>query len=136
MGLVYQRIRLGNAAKPELEEIDAKALVDSGAIDLCIPALLAKQLKLTALEQREVTVADGRKTMVDYVGPVYVEVFGRRTFTGALVMGDVVLLGAIPMESMDVLVDPRRQRLITNPDHPNIPGAVVMSHTVARRGEQ
>jgi clan AA aspartic protease len=126
MGLVYQHIRIANAARPEIEELDAKALVDTGAIDLCIPALVAKQLRLDAIEQREVTTADGRKQMVDYVGPVKVEVFGRHAFTGAMVMGDVVLLGAIPMESMDLLVDPRRLQLIPNPEHPNVPGAMAM----------
>lgn len=126
MGLVYQHIRISNAAKPELEEYDAKALVDTGAIDLCIPKHVALQLKLEAIEQREVTLADGRKELVDYVGPIKVECFGRHAFTGAMVMGDVVLLGAIPMESMDVLVDPRRLQLIPNPENPNIPGALAM----------
>ncbi len=126
MGIVYQHIRIANAAKPNLEEIDAKALVDSGAIDLCIPRHVAIQLKLETLEQREVTYADGRKEAVDYVGPVKVECFGRHAFTGAMVMGDVVLLGAIPMESMDLLIDPRRLQLIPNPENPNIPGALAM----------
>jgi len=126
MGLVHQKIRIANAARDDLEEIDARALVDTGAIDLCLPKLVVLQLKLKTIEQRMVTYADGRKELVDYVGPVRVEVFGRNAFTGAMVMGDQVLLGAIPMESMDVLVDPRRQILIPNPDHPNIPGAMAM----------
>lgn len=126
MGIIYQHIRLANAAKPQLEEIDAKALVDSGAMDLCIPKLIALQLKLETIEQRVVTLADGRKEAVDYVGPVTVEVFGRHAFTGAMVMGDTVLLGAIPMQAMDVLIDPRREQLIPNPSNPNIPGALAM----------
>jgi clan AA aspartic protease len=133
MGIVYQHIRISNAAKPNLEEIDAKALVDSGAIDLCIPRHVAIQLKLETVEQREVTYADGRKEAVDYVGPVKVECFGRHSFTGAMVMGDVVLLGAIPMESMDLLVDPRRLQLIPNPENPNIPGALAMGVRYARK---
>ena len=133
MGLVYQHIRLSNAAKPELDEIDANALVDSGAIDLCITPLIAKQLRLTKLEDRMITMADGRSEIVEYVGPVLVEVFGRRTFTGALVTGNQVLLGAIPMESMDVLIDPRRQQLIPNPAHPNIPGAMAVGVLPARK---
>lgn len=133
MGLVYQHIRLANAARPELEEIDAQALVDSGAVDLCIPPLIAQQLKLQPIEQRTVTYADGRRERVDYVGPVLVEVFGRRAFTGAMVMGEGMLLGAIPMESMDVLIDPRRQQLIPNPANPDIPGAMVMTHRVTHQ---
>ncbi|GGY96262.1 clan AA aspartic protease [Novosphingobium colocasiae] len=132
MGLVYQQIRIANAARPDLEEVDAKALVDSGAIDLCIPKLVALQLKLQTMEQRMVTYADGRSELVDYVGPVLVEVFGRKAFTGAMVMGNQVLLGAIPMESMDVLIDPRGQQLIPNPDHPNVPGALAMGFRTSR----
>ena len=136
MGIVYQRIRIYNAARPELEEIDAKALVDSGAIDLCIPRHVAIQLKLEAIEQREVTYADGRKEAVDYVGPVKIECFGRHAFTGAMVMGDTVRLGAIPMESMDLLVDPRRLQLIPNPANPNIPGALAMGVRHSRKSAE
>jgi clan AA aspartic protease len=136
MGLVYQHIRIANAAKPNLEEIDAKALVDSGAIDLCIPRHVAIQLKLETVEQREVTYADGRKEAVDYVGPVKVECFGRHAFTGAMVMGDVVLLGAIPMESMDLLIDPRRLQLTPNPENPNIPGALAMGVRYPRQATE
>ena len=133
MGLVYQQIRLSNAARPELEDLDANALVDSGAADLCIPKLVALQLKLETVEQRVVTYADGRNETVDYVGPILVEVFGRRAFTGGMVMGDQVLLGAIPMESMDVLIDPRRQQLVPNPANPNIPGAMAMGFRISHQ---
>jgi len=135
MGIIYQHIRLANAAKPQLEEIDANALVDTGAMDLCIPKLVALQLKLDAIEQRIVTLADGRKESVDYVGPVTVEVFGRHAFTGAMVMGDTVLLGAIPMQAMDVLVDPRRELLVPNPQNPNIPGALAMGVRHPRKAD-
>ena len=126
MGLVYQHIRIANAARPDLEEVDAKALVDSGAAELCISKLVALQLRLTPIEQRIVTYADGRKEAVDYVGPVRVEVFGRHAFVGAMVTGDGVLLGAVPMQTMDVLIDPARHQLIPNPEYPNIPGALAM----------
>jgi len=130
MGIIYQHVRIANAARPEVEEIDARALVDSGAMDLCIPEPIARQLKLQPVEKRTVTVADGRRSEVDYVGPIKVEVFGRHAFTGAMVMGDRVLLGAIPMQAMDVIIDPRREQLIPNPEHPDTPGALVMSHRV------
>jgi clan AA aspartic protease len=126
MGIIYQHIRIANAARPEVEEVDPKALVDSGAMDLCIPPVVARQLKLEAVEKRTVTIADGSKVDVDYVGPIKVEVFGRHAFTGGMVMGDRVLLGAIPMQAMDVIIDPRRERLIPNPDNPDAPGALAM----------
>lgn len=41
-------------------------------------------------------------------------------FAGALVMGDQVLVGAIPMEDMDLIVIPRTRTLDVNPNSPNI----------------
>lgn len=43
-----------------------------------------------------------------------------------MVTGDTVLLGAIPIQAMDVLIDPRRERFIPNPENPNIPGGLTM----------
>ena len=135
MGLVRQHIRLSNLALPEVEEVDAIALVDSGAMELCIPESLARQLKLQTVSQRNVRIADGRSVLVDYVAPIRIEVFGRATVAGALVLGDMVLLGAVPMESMDVLIDPVAQKLIPNPEHPDIPGALAVGVLPAKRGE-
>ena len=128
MGIVRHQIRLSHFGRPDIEEADALAIVDSGASELCVSPLIARQLKLELVEQREVTLADGGKKHVDYVGPVKVETFGRSALTGALVMGNGVLLGAVPMETMDVLIDPRRHQLIPNPAHPDIPGALVLGH--------
>jgi len=49
----------------------------------------------------------------------------RICFVGALVLGDEVLLGAIPMEDMDLLLSPSRQSIVVNPSSPNIPHARV-----------
>jgi hypothetical protein len=57
---------------------------------------------------------------VGYVGPVEVRFRNRRCFTGAMVMGDEVLLGAIPMKDMDLVLRPQLQSLDVNPDSPNI----------------
>lgn len=126
MGLIHHTVNLANAADSDISSIEVEALVDSGAIDLLLPENMALQLKLRTLEKRIVTLADGRKREVDYAGPVLVEIFGRKAFCGAMVMGEQVLLGAVPMESMDVLIDPRSQQLIPNPQNPNIPGAMAV----------
>lgn len=126
MGIVHQHIRLANFARPDIEEVDANALVDTGALELCISPLIAKQLRLTKVEDRKVTLASGETKLVDYVAPVRVEAFGRNAVVGALVLGNGVLLGAVPMESMDVLVDPARLRLVPNPANPTVPGALAM----------
>jgi clan AA aspartic protease len=121
MGITYADLRLANQSRPDLEEIDASALVDTGALHLCIPEHIAIQLQLNPLKQREVQTADGKSHMIDYVGPVKISMLGRECFTGALVMGNQVLLGAIPMEDMDLIVEPARMQVRVNPLSPNIP---------------
>lgn len=121
MGIIYADLRLGNQARPDLEEINASALVDTGALHLCIPEHIAMQLQLSPLKQREVQTADGKSHLIDYVGLIKISLLGRECFTGALVMGNQVLLGAIPMEDMDLIVEPARMRVSVNPLSPNIP---------------
>jgi len=121
MGIIYADLRLGNQARPDLEEINASALVDTGALHLCIPEHLVMQLQLSHLKQREVQTADGKSHLIDYVGPIKISLLGRECFTGALVMGNQVLLGAIPMEDMDLIIEPARMRVSVNPQSPNIP---------------
>jgi hypothetical protein len=58
---------------------------------------------------------------VPYAGPVRITFDGRNSFVGALIMGDEVLLGAVPMEDMDLVVHPKLLKLTVNPDSPNIP---------------
>ena len=123
MGVIYNKIRLANPYFPEQEEINVDALVDTGATHLCIPEHIALQLKLITLKEREVVTADGSHQLVKYAGPVRVSMLGRDCFVGALVLGDQVLLGAIPLEDMDLVVSPREQRITVNPTSPNIPMA-------------
>lgn len=121
MGITYADLRLANDGRDDLEEIDANAVVDTGAMHLCIPEHIAMQLQLKARSQREVQTADRKSLLVDYVGPIKISLLGRECFTGALVMGNQVLLGAIPMEDMGLIVEPARMRVSVNPVSPNIP---------------
>ncbi len=125
MGLIRTKLTLRNPANPSLAPIEALALVDTGAITLCLPPHVALQLGLRAIEQREVTLADGRRQLVDYVGPVQVTFQNRNSFGGALVLGDEVILGAIPMEDMDLVINPTRLAVTVNPENPNFPAAIV-----------
>ncbi len=127
MGLIYTAIKLSNPGDSSVQVLQAQALVDSGAINLCIPMRIAEQLKLELLETREVITADAQRASVPYVGPVKVSFANRSCFTGALVLGDSVLLGAIPMEDMDLIINPREQKLTVNPESPNTPSAIVMN---------
>ena len=125
MGLINAEIELSNARDGEIRPVKVKALVDTGALHLCVPEHIALQLELQELYKREVKTADGKSHLVPYVGPVAVRFDNRGCFTGALVFGDEVLLGAVPMEDMDVLISPATESLIVNPDSPNIATSVV-----------
>ncbi len=125
MGLIYADVNLINPKEPDLNELTVNALVDTGAITLCIPEHVAIQLKLDELEKREVKTAEGKSLLVSYVGPIQIKFENRNCFTGALVLGDTVLLGAVPLEDMDLVVNPRKLEVTVNPDSPNIPSAVV-----------
>lgn len=127
MGIVYADVRLGNDARPDLEEINASALVDTGALHLCIPEHVALQLQLFQKQPREVQTADGKSHLVPYVSPVKISLLGRECVTGALVFGNQVLLGAIPMEDMDLIIEPSRQKVAVNPASPNIPLSLAKS---------
>ena len=121
MGITYADLRLANHARKDMEEINVSALVDTGALHLYIPEHVALQLHLEPLETREVILADGHSKRVSYVAPVRIELLGRHCVTGALVFGDQVLLGAIPMEDMDLIIEPSRMKVSVNPRAPNIP---------------
>jgi len=120
MGLVNARVQLSNPRNPQLDPLDIEALADTGSVHLCIPEHVQHQLRLEELEQREITLADGSRRLVPYVGPVQIRFKNRAGFTGALVMGDQVLFGVIPMEDMDLVVVPGTRSLDVNPESPNV----------------
>ena len=107
-----------------MQPLEIDCLVDTGALHLYIPESQAIQLKLEVFEKRPVTLADGVVHQIPYVGPVKIDWQGRVSFSGAMVLGNQCLLGAIPMEDMDIMVHPSRQCVIANPLHPNIPASV------------
>jgi clan AA aspartic protease len=125
MGMIEADIELSNPSKPKLKALAVRALVDTGAMTICIPEHVAVQLQLPEIEKREVTTADERAQVVPYVGPIQIKFENRTCFTGALVIGDSVLLGAVPMEDMDLVVSPSGRTITVNPKSPNIPSAVV-----------
>ena len=115
VGHVNATLILRNPRLPHLCVTDVRALVDSASTFLCIPEWLCAQLELDAIGTRPAVLADGSIRNVPYVGPIEM-VFKRRVaFGGALVMGDQVLLGAVPMEDMDLIIVPKTQTLEFNP---------------------
>ena len=128
MGYVHADIQLTNeddlafrrrgwAAENEIRRITTSALVDSGAYDLVINNEIQEQLQLPVLGKRLVKLADETIVEVDVVGPVEVRFESRTTIVTALLLPNTeeVLLGAIPLEGLDVIIDPLRERLLVNP---------------------
>jgi clan AA aspartic protease len=131
MGLVYAEIELINGedlilAKrniigvDEIKKYPLNILVDTGTYYLCINETIQEQLGLPFVEKRKAQLANGSVEEYDVVGPVEIKFKNRRCNVDAMVLkGDnEPLLGAIPMEDMDVLIHPLRQELIVNPEHP------------------
>lgn len=125
MGLVNAEVTLRNARRPDLEPAKVTALADSGALHFCIPEHVQIQLELEEIDKKEVTLADDSHKLIPYVGPVEIRFRNRVGFVGALVMGNQVLLGAIPMEDMDLVVIPSTRSLEVNPSSPNIATSIV-----------
>lgn len=131
MGLVFADITLINGddlamakrniiGEDEVRSMSVHMMVDSGAYMMAINESIQAQLELTFIEKRKAILADGSVQEYDVVGPIHVKFKNRTAICSAMVLkGDSEpLLGAIPMEEMDVLIHPRRQELIVNPAHP------------------
>jgi clan AA aspartic protease len=134
MGLIYTDIELLNAGdlfKSRMKEMDitdvrrvaVSALVDTGAYMLTINETVRHQLGAPSVDEAVAILADGSQLPVDVVGPIEVRFKNRRTTVdGVVVPGEetTILLGAIPLEGMDVVIDPKAQQMTVNPKHPNI----------------
>lgn len=139
MGLVYAEIELVRGAdvilveeglleEDQIRRCTVRALVDSGATMLTIPEFVRSQLQLRKRDEIEADLADGSSVRRDVVGPIEVRFENRRAFVDAIVTPNSrqILLGAIPREGMDVLIDPKRERLIVNPESPDIAKMMLM----------
>jgi clan AA aspartic protease len=133
MGITYAEIELTRGADLILVEegyvefdrvrrMKILALVDSGSSMMAITEAVRKLLDLRKVDDMQAELADGSVIQLEVVGPVEVKFQNRKTIVNAMVVPDSsdVLLGAIPMQGMDVLVDPKRERLIVNPESPDI----------------
>lgn len=131
MGLVYADIKLINGddvvlarrniiGKEEVKEMYVNMLVDTGSYNLCINEDIQSVLQFNIVEKRMAETADGRIVECDVVDNVQVRFKNRATTCRAMILPGSCepLLGAIPLEDMDVLIDPQRQELIVNPEHP------------------
>jgi clan AA aspartic protease len=132
MGLTYANIQLQNGAdiedfrrgrigEDEIQQLEVHALVDTGSIMLAINQSIADSLGLSIVGHRTSQLADGTRLNLPLVGGIIVRYMDRWSLTNALLLPDdqEPLLGAIPMEEMDLYVHPGRNELL--PVHPDGP---------------
>jgi len=94
------------------------ALVDTGATGLLVPRQLIAQLGLSMLRTRPARTIAGSVEVPIYRA-VRLTVQGRDCISDVGEIGDgfSVVIGQVPLELMDWVVDPKGQRLIGNPEH-------------------
>ena len=125
MGIVYTEITLKNAwddkkvqdglIKAEaVRAVTVQALVDTGAMSLCITEELCRKLGLAIREERFVQVANGHRVKCKVTEPVEIYWKNRYSALSAVVVPGAprVLLGAIPLEDLDLMVNPVTQEVV------------------------
>lgn len=138
MGIFRQKIKIINAddaalsrrgyiSPSEIREMEPDFLVDTGAYMLCINEDIQAQMQLPYVDEEEGVMADNRKMLMKVVGPVIVKIHNRQTACNALVLPDdsEPLLGSIPLEDMDLWVDPLQGQLIVPPNRPYLARTIV-----------
>lgn len=134
MGKVMENIKLtndydfalalaGGLDPAKVRTVEIEALVDTGATTLMLPADAVERLGLPVRGHRKVRYADDRVETVPWVVGVKLEIRGREAVVSALVgpAGSTPLIGQIPLEEMDFVVDPKSRELRPNPASPDAP---------------
>ena len=130
MGAVRIKVKLTNAIdealvsrgmlNPNMLRVyETEALVDTGAVRTVLPMSIIQQLGLRIRGQQVAEYANGMEESIGVTEPVIIELEGRETTEATLVTGNTVLIGQTVLETLDLLVDCKNQRLIPNPEHPN-----------------
>ena len=125
MGTVYADIVLTNAGDEirvvdghikaeEIRQTRVTAMVDTGAGTLAINEAVCTALGLRIEGLRRAELADGAKQPYKITEPVKIQWKNRNTVCRALVLPNAgeVLLGAIPLEDMDLIVNPVSRELV------------------------
>jgi clan AA aspartic protease len=105
--------RRGLIAPEAVRTVSIEALVDTGAVTLVIPEDVAKTLGLSVIQKRTVILADGSTREMPIMGGLRIEILGRQMLCDAYVTaaGSTPLIGQIPLEYLDLIVDPNTRQL-------------------------
>jgi len=125
MGTFVERITLengidralanrGNIPEDQIRTLDVEAMPDTGAWTLIINEETRQQLGLKTVGTVESSMADGVAALYDLTEAVEIRWKNRRTSQEAVVVPSAkeILLGAIPLEALDLCVDPVNKKLV------------------------
>jgi clan AA aspartic protease len=109
-----QKAKEGTIKEGKIRQTTIDALVDTGAWTLVINETICEQLGVGVTRTDSGTLADGTASMYNVVGPLEVRWKNRTAICEALVLPEAeeVLLGAIPLEAMDLMVNPCNQEVV------------------------
>lgn len=115
-------LRAGFMKEADVRKMEVPFLIDSGAYMMCINENIQHQLGLPVVSKHEVLLADGSTKLLNMVRGLEVQIFNRSTIADALVLpGNAEpLFGSIPLEALDLLIDPFAGTLRVPPDRPYI----------------
>lgn len=119
MGHIHADVKVTNYYSGK--SVTVRALIDTGTTEFFVTAQIARELgfDLKKTGGKYVTVADGRRVHVPRVLGVQIHFEDRDYLTEALVMGTECLIGVVPLEVMDLIIDPKPQRPVGRlPDGP------------------
>lgn len=114
--------RKGLIKREAIRKSDVELLVDTGAYNLSINEKLAVQLGLEPIGKQSFELADGEIRKFDVAEPVEIRFKNRTTTCNPIILpgNTEMILGCIPLEDMDLVVDPRRESLDLPADRPYI----------------
>ena len=128
MGKVMVRLKLTNLGdmlarerkliKDQTRSTEVDALVDTGATGVALKPTVIRALGLRKHQTRRISTIAGPAFLNRYE-PVHVRLLDRYGNFDVVEVPEHVpnLLGQTPLEEMDFVVDPKRRRLIPNPEH-------------------
>jgi predicted aspartyl protease len=131
MGKVITPIRVENWLDAELvaagsrtekaRTVETEALVDTGAVKFYLKSSLIRELGLRPIGEIQTRTMSNRSEARTVYAPVILEIQGRTGRFDVVETPDSLpnIVGQIPLEDLDWVVDCRNQRLIPNPEHKN-----------------
>ena len=121
-------LKAGYIKESEVRQMKVEMMVDTGAYMICINEELKNQLGLEINDRQEGVLANGDRHLFDIAGPIEIRIHNRRTISEAIVLpgNTEPLLGSIPLEAMDLLVDPKMGQLVVPKDRPYIAQTLIL----------